>query len=640
MSLESDENQDIKPVDLIFILAIAGRIDAQSRILAENLDKSRVIYYAYAALDSFSSSYSMFKYFFDLCLANNDPNLMHDIMMSPAGIIGITLETLFLVTFSVLATHYDGEKKDSFKKFIATAWPYVRDVMKGLKNAYKGWRSAVVAIALIGGTNLNYLIAPVGLILGVLAAANRFWLRSMVEARKVMMRANTELLLEIKKLRTLSLEESKTYLTQIQPQSLQTRIMAYLAVAVGGFIDGLYLYVGVLGLAVLSPPLFTAMAVICLIYTLACIITRLYEEYDFQQRLLITQTKCQIALLIKVVETSYAQLLLLRNKLNKTPLDLIAIKQLEEEVCQFIGEFEEKRQLLISQSSRSYLAAILLGMKNGLYAYSALASVLFLVGSILVLTGATFPPALMVSCVILGLFLMIGFSIHSVVKTYFHTNKNETIEERPYYHLIEMRTSILEGHDNYYLEGESFHESIKDGLSLDPAPQFFYQEWFEVFRSLFSGFGKGQKFVDFAGNPLQELDDQGHYHDTPVMYILGVISALIFGSILALRALARGFGRTQLGQVDLVEDAEIKPVDMKQTTEVIVHAEVSRESSQPVKSRPDSLKRSSSLLSSLGLFESQSKRAKTAKDSFHHSMSEPDLNALVPSENDTILGLS
>ncbi|KTD62505.1 hypothetical protein [Legionella shakespearei] len=635
MPPESDENQD-KPIDLVFLLAIAGRIDAQGRILAQELDKNRGIYYAYAALDSLSSSYSMFKYFFDVFLANNDPNTMHDIMMTPGGIIGITIETVFLVTFSVLATHYDGEKNDDFKKFIAAAWPYFRDVMKGLKNAYKGWRSAVVAIALLGGTNLNYLIAPVGLVLGVLAAANRFWLRSMVEARKVMMTANAELLLEIKKLPSLSLEESKTYLRQIQNQSTASRVMAYISVAAGGLIDGLYLYVGVLGLAVLSHPVFMAMASICAIYTVACIVTRLYEEYDFQQRLLITQTKCEIALLSKLVETSYAQLLFLRDKANKTLHDLMAIKQLEEDVCQYIKDFAEKRQVLMDQSSRSYFSAVLFGIKNGLYAYSALASLLFLVGTILVLTGTAFPPALMVTCVLLGLALMIGFAIHSVVTTYLYNNKDEVEEERPYLHLDEMRRGILEGDYDCYLDGESFHASIKDGLTLDPSPQFFYQEWFEVFRSLFSGFGKGQKFVDFAGNPLQELDDMGHYQDSPIMYILSVFSALTFGGVLALRALARGFGRSQLGQVDLAADeVEVQPANMKQTAEVVVKAEGSRESSQPVKSRPDSLPRSSSLLSSLGLFETESKR----KETLPHSVSEPDLTALSPA-SDIIQGLS
>jgi hypothetical protein len=192
MSLKSDDNQAaIKPIDLVFILAIAGRIDAQSRLLAQQLDNSGLVYYGYAALDSLSSSYSMFKYFFDLCISSNDPDLMHEVMMTPSGIIAMVVESLFLVAFSVLAVKFDSEKEDSYKKCIASAWPYFRDVMKGLKNAYKGWRSAVVAINLIGGVDIKSLIAPVGLLLGICAAANRFWLRGMVEDRKVMMTSNT-----------------------------------------------------------------------------------------------------------------------------------------------------------------------------------------------------------------------------------------------------------------------------------------------------------------------------------------------------------------------------------------------------------------------------------------------------------------
>ena len=50
------------------------------------------------------------------------------------------------------------KKKTSYKKFIATAWPYFRDVMKGLKNAYKGWRSTVIAINVIGNVDIKNLI--------------------------------------------------------------------------------------------------------------------------------------------------------------------------------------------------------------------------------------------------------------------------------------------------------------------------------------------------------------------------------------------------------------------------------------------------------------------------------------------------
>lgn len=636
MSLKSDEKQTIKPVDLVFILAIAGRIDAQSRILAEKLDKDRTVYYAYAVLDSLSSSYSMFKYFFDLCTPSGTNDQMHDLMMTPGGIIAISIETLFLVSFSFLATLYDKEKGDSIKKYIATDWPYFRGIMKGLKNAYKGFRSAIVAISLIGGIDLKYLIAPVGLLLGIFAAVNRTWLLKMVNDRKVMMTANAALLLEIKKLRTLTREESESYLGKIkeQSQSFDTRCKAFVAVAAGGFIDGLYLYVGVLGLAMLSPPLLASMAIICAIYTIACVVTRLYEEYDFQLRLFVTHTKCELALITKELETSYAQLLALRDIPNKTLKDYIAIRCLELEVYKLINRFEDKRNLLKHQSTPTYLSAALLGIKNGLYAYSALASILFLVGSILVLTGIAFPPALLVTCVTLGLVFMVGFAIQSLVTTYFKLNKKDDSEHHPFDELIEMKNNLLSGAADF-LEPESFQQSIRDGLFLDRSPQFFFQEWFEVFRSLFSGFGKGQKFVDFAGNPLQEMDEQGHYQDTPIMYVLSVFSALFFGIILALRALARGLGRAPLGQVDLAAEVEPQPVHDLVTTKVLLQTESQGESIQSKNPRTDSQSTLPTSSSPFGFFNK-----KPIKSEIRHARSEQDFSIFTASPQSTIQGLT
>lgn len=555
-TLKNDENQSLKPLDLVFVLAIAGRIDAQCRIIAQHLDKDRSIYYAYAVLDSLSSSYSMYKYFFDVFVPNSNSDTMHDFMMTPGGIIAATLETLFLVGFSVLAVKFDGEKEDNYKKWIADAWPYFRDVIKGLKNAYKGWRSAVVALNLLGVADLNFLIAPVGFVLGIFAAANRYWLRSMVEDRKIMMTANAELWSEIKKLLTMTEEEGKYYLSQIKYQTDTTRILSYLSVALGGFIDGLYLYVGVIGLAVLSPSLLTALAVMSALYTVACVITRVYEEYDFQVRLFITQTKCKLEITAKLIEMNYAKLLSMQELENKTIDDRYEIKLFKAKIYSLLEQFDAHRKTLSEQSNRTYLSAALLGLKNGLYAYGALASGLFLFSTILALCGVAFPPALLLASSILGFVLISYFVIHSVVMNYCHLEKECTEAPRPYNQLIDLKNKMKLSLDtDDFLEKDSFHQSLNDGLAVDPSPQFFIQEWCEVLRSLFSGFGKGQKFVDFAGNYLQEADEQGHYHDTPIMYGLSLLSAALFGGVLAFRALARGLGRSPLGQAATNEEA-------------------------------------------------------------------------------------
>lgn len=212
---------------------------------------------------------------------------------------------------------------------------------------------------------------------------------------------------------------------------MQTRNFAFWAVAAGGLLDGLYLYVGVLSLAVLSPQLLMAMALICAFYTVACVITRIYEEYDFQLRLLVTQTKCQLALITKELETNYAKLLLLQDKMDLDKVDQEELKRLKRLVHNLITRFDDSRKLLSQQSNRTYLSSALLGMKNGLYAYGALASVLFLVGSILVMAGVSFPPALLTACIILGLVLVLSFTIHSLVSNYWHQKKQETQKTTP-----------------------------------------------------------------------------------------------------------------------------------------------------------------------------------------------------------------
>lgn len=642
MPFKSDDNQALKPKDLVFILAIAGRIDAQSRILAEELNQTRHVYYAYAALDSLSSSYSMFKYFFDVYLGGS-ADKMHDLMLSPAGIVGITLESVFLVGFSLLACHFDKEEKDNYKKWIADAWPYFRDVMKGLKNAYKGWRSAVVALGLLGVVNVTYLMAPVGMILGVLAAANRYLMRSITETRKGMMDHNAKLLTTLKKLNSLTAEEAKILLkkTPIQAQTDKARYLGFLGSAIGGAIDGLYLYVGVLTLSALSSPLLIAMASICAFYTLACIVTRIYEEYEYQLKLKVSQTKCHLVIYTKQIQTTYAQLLLLEEKSDKTPDDVLQIQIIKKELAGLIEQFEIQRRLLQQQTSRSYFSAALLGMKNGLYAYGALSSVLFLISSFLVMGSVSFPPAVIAVVVCLGLLFIAGFVTYSIVKNYQHNKNKETPEnEQTYQQLLAMKEHIEEP-CVALLNTEQLDDSLKAGLNVKEAPVSFFQEWFEVFRSLFSGLSKGQKFVDFAGNPLQETGADGHYHDTPVMYVLGTLSALLFGFILALRALARGFGRPALGaDNDLPAAVTPPPIDKstidEPATQNLEYKELAKtqelgESIQNYK-RNDSPEKSGSLLSLFGMFKEKTSAT------LSRARSENDLTNLVGS--DTVVGLS
>jgi hypothetical protein len=549
MPLESDDNQATKPKELV---SFSGMLVEETRKYACDLDKGRSIYYGYAAFDSLSSSYSMFKYFYDLCLANSnkDPNAMHDFMMTPGGIIAITAESLFLVLFSVLAVKFDNDDDTSNTKWIATAWPYFRDVIKGLKNAYKGWRSAVGLLSLVSASDLKYIINPVGLLLGILAAANRFWQRSMTEKRKAMMVANTNLIKEIHDLPSLTYEQRQAYVFKLmQYQSNETRIFAYLSVAAGGTLDGLYLYFGVLGLAALSLPMLYVLVAVCVFYNIACIITRVFEEYEFQQRLLITQTQCNLELVAKQLQTNYSRLLSLLDNPIKTHEENAEVERLRTAIFWVLNDFETYRNLLDKQSNHSFASAALLGLKHGLYAYGALASIIFLSSGLLSLAGVAFPPGLLIFTVFIGLVFIAVFTAHSLFKHYRGFQEEPPKVNSPYDSLVDMKDTICQegGLDNLP-DSHSILNSINDGLHVPSLSPSYFKEWFEIVRSLFSGFGKGQRFGGYAGNFMQELDEKGRYQDSTLLVVLELITGLFFGIVLALRALAKGLGRVPLGQ--------------------------------------------------------------------------------------------
>jgi hypothetical protein len=581
MSLKNDDYNDhpLKHKESILNLDSASHTDAQAnnvksqnnstqksppekpqhKNLAQELDTGRHIHYAYAVLDSLSSSYSMFKYGFDIGIGGTTDH-MHDFMISPAGIAGITLESVFLVSFSFLACHFDGEEEGTYNKRIADAWPYFRDVMKALKNAYKGWRSTAIALDLLGVADYKASIIPASIFLGVLAIANRYLMRSITEPRKKMMNMNKTTLAKFIKLSSLTAEEKEAQLalTPIQYQTDASRRLGFLGSAIAGVVDGLYLYAGVLTLSPLAPPLLIAMASLCAVYTLACIITRLYEEYDFQLRLVILQTKCHFVMETKQLQTSYAELLLLDQQLSKTPEELLKVQELRQDLCKLIEQYDERYQLLKKQSNHTYFTSFLLGIKTGLHAYGALSSVLFLASSFLAMGGVTVPPLVIAITVSLGLVFIIGALIRTLGTHYQYLRSQENLDaQHPHQQLFVLKQSLEDkAQPPHLLTMKQLNDELKKSLSVHSTPASLDQETFEVFRSFFSGLGKGQKFVDFSGNPLQEIGEDGHYHDTPVMYLLGSLSALLFAFILALRALARGFGRAPLGEdIDLAAAA-------------------------------------------------------------------------------------
>lgn len=583
---------------------------------AEELDANREIYYYYAIFDSLSSTYSNFKLGFDLCAVDNSTNAMHDFMLTPEAIIIITLEATFLLGYSLVACEF--ETKDGtysgpqsppsmplfrrelkrlneslmpffqylfkrifgysnlseglIKEKVAASWPLFREIMKGFKNAYKGWRSTILALGLLAAYNTAPLILPVGLVLAVVAAANRYCLRVIVDRRKEMMKFNQISLAKIQGGQALTVDERAMCIkprfysdtdTQsstvsqaiIKSQTQNERYYSFGGVAFNGFIDGMYLYVGVLSIGVLAPQAFFCMSILCGIYALACIITRVYEEYDFQLRLQITQTKYQLHVTIKTLE-NYSMLLINDKALyasDNNELLKNKILQNEDIIRTLLAEFEVERNTLKKQLIYSYLEVFFIGIKNGLYTYSALTSFVFLIGIVMMVSSTPFPPLLLILTVPMGMLFIIGCIIDAMYThaNFLRTPTSATLEREALYneHQHCMQSLSVEKQSDYFTT-PAFLGALQAAARVDIPPYPYYSEMMEVIRSLGSGFSKGYKFIGFTGNAFQEMDEQGNYHDSKGMLICSSLGSAVFAGVLAYRALAKGVAKPPLGLAD------------------------------------------------------------------------------------------
>ena len=516
------------------------------------------IYGLYGALDGVSLSYSTMKYAFDVLLTNSKTSAsdaMHEWMMTPEGSSVAATESVSIIVFSLLANIFDDKDQTSdFKRYTAVIWPYIRDVMKGLKNSYKGVKSALQVANLLGGLELNFVMLPGAFVLGGLAVINRIWFRNMFTLRKDMMAANAQILKDIQKEDSLTAEQcrEKRALMEQNMQSKETRIMAMFSSMFAGIVDSLYLYVGVLSLCALVWPALVAMTAFCAVYSLGCVLSRMYEEYNYQRKLLITHAKIELGLYSKEhatgMQTCFARLheisKLLASGFTSEAL-LEEQHQLAKDITEKIKNFTEKRAHLQELMTLSYSSAFMAGVINGLAAYRALASAMFAFATVFFLTSTAFPPALLITCISMGMVLLIGFIAHSMINNYWHRAKQAETDNQPYERLSHVLQVLKDVKLNQVEEisAEEVKQVICLGAEVEPGPKFYYEEWFEIIRSFFSGPAKGSKFIDYTLNPLQVADADGHYHDTPVMLGLTVVSSFVYSLGLAIRALARGFGR-------------------------------------------------------------------------------------------------
>ena len=140
------------------------------------------------ALDLWNSSV---KLYFDAVDYKTSADALNDWLSCPIGATCFFLGAAFISTFAYLGNGVPKSPDQSqLSKQADTYWPYLRDMLKGLKWTFKGTRSFIIVASVIGQYQLIQYLTPAGLGLGVLSACNRMWNRGMVETRKILQEQN------------------------------------------------------------------------------------------------------------------------------------------------------------------------------------------------------------------------------------------------------------------------------------------------------------------------------------------------------------------------------------------------------------------------------------------------------------------
>jgi hypothetical protein len=177
-----------------------------------------------SVLDSLDIWLSAIKYYFDAvnpASGNKSSASMYEWLKTPEGLIFFIVGGLFFGVFAFLGNTYNAKKKDkntlpAFSKMADENWPFVRDCFKGLKWTFKGTRSVFVVLQILFQQSYVSFITPFGIGFGVLAAANRYWNRKMIENRKLLQAENDSFRDNIKYINTCFLEVDAKWVNQFQ----------------------------------------------------------------------------------------------------------------------------------------------------------------------------------------------------------------------------------------------------------------------------------------------------------------------------------------------------------------------------------------------------------------------------------------
>jgi len=352
------------------------------------------------------------------------------------------------------------------KHYLAVYWPFLRDVIKGLKNTFKGMTSTLQVGELLLGKDLHYFLLPTTLGLGLILAGVRLSLRSMKNQRKKEMDYNADLLMKIRN-EQCKRDEFAVIRNKIEAQSHLSSVGWLFAAATGGMIDSLYLYVGILCLVATpwAPSLLIFLVACSALYGLICIATRVYEEYEYQRLLIETQVRVELEMLRR-------EILELVNTISENPVASVEHwKNCQDILLDKLNAMVKQKEKLKKYSSfNSSFLITMYGLQSGLAVYGGVVSAALMAAMIVTLAGGAIPPIAVVICVALGLIFLAAFLIQAHVT--FRCGENPTLpaESTQVYDTIQLGKNSLpnlnSGSLRIYLNqtGELCSEALKAGI--------------------------------------------------------------------------------------------------------------------------------------------------------------------------------
>ena len=530
---------------------------------AKELNKNKSIYPIYGLLDGVLNASSIIKSYFDIKY-NQDiqavsVDAMHEWMKTNTGITTVIIESTVLATLSTLGNLFTENDPALYQKNIFFTWKYSRELIQAARNAFKAIRTTILTTDM---TVLKAIILPCSMIFGSLYVISRMCFLEIQKSRNNMIKTNdsaNQNLLAILGLQ--DIDDAVIHsLNNATPQTIPWywRNLYLLLKAFNGLIDSLYLFIGIITLTTLGTQTFFYATVISIFYCAVCIATRAYEEYEQQNRLMMSELSLNLTK--EAIRLKYHFFKLHQLSVHSATHHDVTIGLSREqaqkidalEKCE--ASFKTIHTHLQQRAILSPLFTILHGAQNGISAYGAILSFAFSTSIICMLVGGTISPVFVIGCIASG----IPCLLVSVLASW-------------YQHRPDRRTQIIDDNQIVINSLHSFIQRVKynpqvlterarleAGRDIEKAipPQEptvrLIAYVMEMFRSFFSAIGKGKKETDFFLNGFQEPDHLGHVQDTacmmPFICAFSVLNCLVF----TLRAYAKYFGNEKTIQEPVI----------------------------------------------------------------------------------------